>query len=302
MATMAGVVCSRASLLPCAAHFARTTVDIPSCSTSSGSSGSVSGGLHSAVLSRQLGCRKTSLVLRARAFSSASSSFQGRLCLVLSCPTGKVREGKRSGVRASLLGVGAPEALVIGVVALLVFGPKGLAEVARTLGKSLRAFQPTIKELQQVSREFKATLEQEIGLDELRNPTPYDSPPTSTPSRPNTVSSTPTSMPTTLSATEAPPAAPKTEEAPAPPKPYTTEDYVRITEDQAKALVSEEQRKASEAAAWGGAPPVKPVAETSSEDQAQMSADSAAKDGSGVVGSTPTEPLEKSSDNGSPKL
>ncbi|XP_042423251.1 sec-independent protein translocase protein TATB, chloroplastic-like [Zingiber officinale] len=32
-------------------------------------------------------------------------------------------------VRASLFGVGAPEALVIGVVALLVFGPKGLAEL-----------------------------------------------------------------------------------------------------------------------------------------------------------------------------
>lgn len=30
---------------------------------------------------------------------------------------------------ASLFGVGAPEALVIGVVALLVFGPKGLVEV-----------------------------------------------------------------------------------------------------------------------------------------------------------------------------
>jgi hypothetical protein len=33
-------------------------------------------------------------------------------------------------VYASLFGVGAPEALVIGVVALLVFGPKGLAEVS----------------------------------------------------------------------------------------------------------------------------------------------------------------------------
>ncbi|XP_031275724.1 sec-independent protein translocase protein TATB, chloroplastic-like isoform X1 [Pistacia vera] len=55
---------------------------------------------------------------------------------------------KGRGVHASLFGVGAPEALVIGVVALLVFGPKGLAEVARNLGKTLRAFQPTIKELQ----------------------------------------------------------------------------------------------------------------------------------------------------------
>jgi hypothetical protein len=42
-----------------------------------------------------------------------------------------VREGERTGVQASLLGVGAPEALVIGVVALLVFGPKGLAEVLK---------------------------------------------------------------------------------------------------------------------------------------------------------------------------
>ena len=32
-------------------------------------------------------------------------------------------------VRASFLGVGAPEAFVIAVVSLLVFGPKGLAEV-----------------------------------------------------------------------------------------------------------------------------------------------------------------------------
>ncbi|KAJ9553164.1 hypothetical protein OSB04_017209 [Centaurea solstitialis] len=60
----------------------------------------------------------------------------------------KKRKHGRKGVYASLFGVGAPEALVIGVVALLVFGPKGLAE--------------------EVSREFKSTLEKEIGLDELQ--------------------------------------------------------------------------------------------------------------------------------------
>ncbi|CAN1732042.1 Sec-independent protein translocase protein TATB, chloroplastic [Linum perenne] len=38
----------------------------------------------------------------------------------------KGRKGKRKG---SLFGVGAPEALVIAVVALLVFGPKGLADL-----------------------------------------------------------------------------------------------------------------------------------------------------------------------------
>ena len=42
---------------------------------------------------------------------------------------GSRRSSRRSVICASLFGVGAPEALVIGVVALLVFGPKGLAEV-----------------------------------------------------------------------------------------------------------------------------------------------------------------------------
>jgi mttA/Hcf106 family len=41
----------------------------------------------------------------------------------------KKGKSSRNVVVASLFGVGAPEALVIGVVALLVFGPKGLAEV-----------------------------------------------------------------------------------------------------------------------------------------------------------------------------
>ncbi|KAF3633752.1 Sec-independent protein translocase protein TATB, chloroplastic [Capsicum annuum] len=82
---------------------------------------------------------------------------------------GRSRKLKGKGVYASLFGVGAPEALVIGVVALLVFGPKGLAEVARNLGKTLREFQPTIRELQDVSREFKSTLEREIGLDDIKS-------------------------------------------------------------------------------------------------------------------------------------
>lgn len=43
---------------------------------------------------------------------------------------GKKGRCKGKVVYASLFGVGAPEALVIGVVALLVFGPKGLAEVS----------------------------------------------------------------------------------------------------------------------------------------------------------------------------
>ncbi|KAH8492358.1 hypothetical protein H0E87_021791 [Populus deltoides] len=106
----------------------------------------------------------------------------------------KERKGRCKGkvIHASLFGVGAPEALVIGVVALLVFGPKGLAEVARNLGKTLREFQPAIKELQEVSREFKSTLEREIGLDEISNQTQntYSSKITNTASNPSSAGST----------------------------------------------------------------------------------------------------------------
>ncbi|XP_039065278.1 sec-independent protein translocase protein TATB, chloroplastic-like isoform X2 [Hibiscus syriacus] len=147
------------------------------------------------------------------------------------------RRGRSKGkvVHASLFGVGAPEALVIGVVALLVFGPKGLAEVARNLGKTLRAFQPTIKELQEVSREFKSTLEREIGLDEM---------PSSTQNTPNRNSpyiskSPPTPSPVTSAeetGSEADPSVTQSvNEA------YTSEEYLKITEEQLKASASKQQ-------------------------------------------------------------
>ncbi|XP_031503151.1 sec-independent protein translocase protein TATB, chloroplastic [Nymphaea colorata] len=118
-------------------------------------------------------------------------------------------------VYASLFGVGAPEALVIGVVALLVFGPKGLAEVARNLGKTLRAFRPTIQELQEVSRDFKSTLQREIGLDDVPTQQSY---------RP-----TPTYMNDNLEAVadkNGPPAGEKS---------YSSKVYLKVTEEELKA-------------------------------------------------------------------
>lgn len=63
-------------------------------------------------------------------------------------------------MRASFFGVGAPEALLVGVVALVVFGPKGLASAAKSLGSTLRSFAPTLREITSVSQELKSTLEQ----------------------------------------------------------------------------------------------------------------------------------------------
>ena len=48
----------------------------------------------------------------------------------------------------NIFGVGLPEMAVIGAVALLVFGPKRLPELGRTLGKTLRGFQSASKEFE----------------------------------------------------------------------------------------------------------------------------------------------------------
>ena len=48
----------------------------------------------------------------------------------------------------NVFGVGLPEMAVIGAVALLVFGPKRLPELGRTLGKTLKGFQSASKEFE----------------------------------------------------------------------------------------------------------------------------------------------------------
>lgn len=52
----------------------------------------------------------------------------------------------------NIFGIGLPEMAVIMVVALLVFGPKKLPEIGRSLGKTLRSFQDASKEFE---TEFK---------------------------------------------------------------------------------------------------------------------------------------------------
>ncbi|KAM1020837.1 hypothetical protein ACFX15_041256 [Malus domestica] len=192
------------------------------------------------------------------------------------------RRGRCKGmvVYASLFGVGAPEALVIGVVALLVFGPKGLAEVARTLGKTLRAFQPTIRELQEVSRDFKSTLEKEIGLDDISSSsidafngkkmdttltpssttttgdsktTIKDSKTTAEDSKTVDISSLSsidaynarimgkTSTSSSTATAEDSKNTADTDGAPSPPKAYTTEEYLKITEEQLAAAQKQAQ-------------------------------------------------------------
>lgn len=55
----------------------------------------------------------------------------------------------------NFFGIGLPEMLVILAIALLVFGPKKLPEIGRSLGKALRGFQDA-------SKEFESELKREI--------------------------------------------------------------------------------------------------------------------------------------------
>ena len=58
--------------------------------------------------------------------------------------------------------VGMPEMLIILVIALIIFGPRKLPELGRSLGKSLAEFK-------RASNELKSTLEEEIRLEEQRS-------------------------------------------------------------------------------------------------------------------------------------
>jgi sec-independent protein translocase protein TatA len=57
--------------------------------------------------------------------------------------------------------LGMPEMLVILVIALIIFGPRKLPELGRSLGKSLAEFK-------KASNELRNTLEEEIRIDEQR--------------------------------------------------------------------------------------------------------------------------------------
>ncbi|HTI43561.1 MAG TPA: TatA/E family twin arginine-targeting protein translocase [Vicinamibacterales bacterium] len=73
--------------------------------------------------------------------------------------------------------IGMPELIIILVIALIIFGPRKLPELGRSLGRS-------INEFKKASNELRSTLEEEIRVEEVKERTQATAsatPPSATP-------------------------------------------------------------------------------------------------------------------------
>ena len=66
--------------------------------------------------------------------------------------------------------VGVPELIIIFTIALIIFGPRKLPELGKSLGKSLAEFK-------RASNELKSTLDEEIRTEERRSAERQEPPP-----------------------------------------------------------------------------------------------------------------------------
>lgn len=70
--------------------------------------------------------------------------------------------------------IGVPELIIILTIALIVFGPRKLPELGRSLGRSLNEFK-------RASNELRHTLDEEIRIEEQKSTDRQKAPETSTP-------------------------------------------------------------------------------------------------------------------------
>jgi sec-independent protein translocase protein TatA len=69
--------------------------------------------------------------------------------------------------------IGMPELIIIMVIALIIFGPRKLPELGRSIGRSLNEFK-------RASNELRSTLDEEIRVEEQRSAERQPAPDSST--------------------------------------------------------------------------------------------------------------------------
>ena len=64
----------------------------------------------------------------------------------------------------NIFGVGLPEMALITIVALLVFGPKKLPEIGRSVAKTIRSFQDASKEFENEFKKEAQKIEESVSM------------------------------------------------------------------------------------------------------------------------------------------
>ena len=64
----------------------------------------------------------------------------------------------------NIFGIGLPEMALITIVALLVFGPKKLPEIGRSVAKTLRSFQDASKEFENEFKKEARKIEESVSM------------------------------------------------------------------------------------------------------------------------------------------
>ena len=73
----------------------------------------------------------------------------------------------------NIFGIGLPEMAVIAAIGLLVFGPKRLPELGKTLGRTLKGFQTASSEFE---KEFKSAITTTQAVSQEPHPPTSDTP------------------------------------------------------------------------------------------------------------------------------